>query len=209
MRHKSIDQFVSAFITYLRLSPTNKDIETTIAAAHRFLQDKNLECIDNLTPRSAPVTQWLNSAIANAEVRALGSKPISVFCDSVKRVLDTCSWHPGYDESEVGVEFKNHFAYATLIGDGGIYPCDYFSAGITLIAPTFFYDWHHHPAIEIYINLTENALWGVNKAPMEPQKVGDVITHPSYVSHAMFSEDAPIIAPWLWAGEVGVPAKMC
>ncbi len=209
MRVASIDNYVKSFVSYLQSQPLNDEIEKTILSANRFLLDSNMVASPSVKPGPAPATRWLDEAMAAAEAKASDSPKLILLCEMTKNVFPLCPWTPGYDESEVGTEFKNHFAYATLIGDGGIIPCNYFSAGITLIAPSFFYDWHHHPAIEIYLNLTEQALWGTNKAPMEAREVGEVITHPSYVPHAMFCQESPLLAPWLWEGDVHVRAKMC
>jgi hypothetical protein len=209
MRVAPIDHFVKSFVLYLQSQPLNEDIEKTIATANRFLDDPDMATRSDVDPQSAPVTRWLEQAMTATDEGADTTPALAQFCEMTKLVLPHCPWTPGYNEAEVGSEFKNHFAYATLVGDGGIIPCDYFSAGITLIAPNFFYDWHHHPVIEIYVNLTTHALWGTNKAPMEERALGAVITHPSYFSHAMFCEQAPLLAPWLWAGDVNVPAKMC
>lgn len=208
MRITTIDNYVSAFVSYLALQPDNNDINTTIEAAQRFLTDESV-VRSEVQPAKAPVTQWLEQAFDEAFANGNSIDSLRLLCEATQAVQPYCPWTPGYDEKVVGSEFKQYFAYATLVGDGGIIPCDYFSAGITLIAPDFFYDWHHHPAIEIYLNLTKNSSWGINKGPMVAKNTGDIIVHPSQVSHAMHCKDAPLLAPWLWAGDVNVPAQMC
>jgi len=124
------------------------------------------------------------------------------------QVLPFCPWTTGYDKSEADENFFNNFSYATIIGKGGYIDCDYFSCGITLISPDTFYDWHYHPAIEIYLNLTKGSQWGMTEGDLLPKTIGEVITHPSNIPHAMYSKELPLIAPWFWSGDVQVPAKM-
>ncbi|MBU2979641.1 dimethylsulfonioproprionate lyase family protein [Alteromonas sp. C1M14] len=209
MRVKAIDEFVASFVLYLQQQPSNADIEKAIHAAERFLSDDSMVRSEEVKPALAPVTRWLTPSLNDAKLAGNSHSHLAPFCQHTEAVLPHCPWTPGYDEAVVGAEFKQHFAYAVLVGDGGIVPCDYFAAGITLIGPDFFYDWHHHPAIEIYMNLTDNSLWGLNNGPLTEKRVGEIITHPSEVSHAMFCKTAPLLAPWLWAGEVNVPAAMC
>ncbi|MBU3021203.1 dimethylsulfonioproprionate lyase family protein [Aestuariibacter sp. A3R04] len=208
MRNQTIDNYVNTFVSYLGFQPANNDIKATIQAAQRFLADKSLER-STVQPTQAPVTRWLDQALESALAEPHDNDHLLSLCQATQAVLPCCPWTPGYDEKDVGSAFKQYFAYATLVGDGGIIPCSYFSTGITLIAPDFFYDWHHHPAIEIYLNLTPGSMWGINKAPLDEKKLGDIIIHPSQIAHAMHCEKAPILAPWLWAGDVNVPAKMC
>jgi uncharacterized protein (DUF486 family) len=43
---------------------------------------------------------------------------------------------------------------------------------------------------------------------MKAREIGEVITHPSYVPHAMFYLELPLLAPWLWKGDVHERTKM-
>ncbi|MCH8522906.1 dimethylsulfonioproprionate lyase family protein [Glycocaulis sp.] len=83
-----------------------------------------------------------------------------------------------------------------------------FAFGITLIGPQTYYDWHQHPAVETYACLSPESKWGLNHAPLTKRPVGTVILHPSNAPHAMETGEYPLLAPWLWTGNIDSPARM-
>lgn len=125
---------------------------------------------------------------------------------SLSDVAASLGWVVGYGSDVVDEEFQRRFAYTEVaLGQS---ESSSVCLGITLIAPETFYDWHSHPAVETYACLSSRSEWGLNYQPLVEKSVGDVILHPSNAAHAMRTGDEPLLAPWIWTGNIDVPAKM-
>lgn len=159
-------------------------------------------------PSTAPVTKWLASSLDEAHEwsERLSQTNSGGVVEACRIVEPFCPWEVGYGEASE--EFVDSFAYATIIGPGAYFDCSYFAAGLTLVAPDFLYDWHSHPAIELYINLTDQSCWGLEGTTLSPRNFGDTIVHPSLATHAMRSDSKPLLAPWMWGGDVRTSSEM-
>lgn len=147
--------------------------------------------------------RYLERAITN--VHKLGFEGVAT---ALSGLCPLSPWKTGYLEAETGKEFLRNFAYATFIGPEGPFHSQDFAAGATIMGPNQFYDWHYHPAIEIYAALSPDSKWGVSYERPVPVEPGTVILHPSMVPHAMISGVEPLIAPWVWIGDIETPSKM-
>lgn len=199
-------KFVSQMGAFLNCNGSGKEVAVAVSALQRFSQEYETSTIDQVCGEQ-PIKAILDKV--KAPPNQNHSNRLGKLWDATMNVMPYCLWTPGYDEEVVGLDFKNYFSYATLVGPSALIECSYLSAGITLAAPAFFYNWHCHPAIELYVNLTNNAFWGLDKKPLVQKELGDIIVHSSMREHAMFSADAPLLAPWIWVGDVKTPAIMC
>tara|TARA_B100001765_G_C19436203_1_gene307896 strand:- start:124 stop:774 length:651 start_codon:yes stop_codon:yes gene_type:complete len=155
----------------------------------------------------APVREWLGQALSEATKRECDGSTARIL-ESLSIMADDLPWEVGYEGAGITDHFRRNFGYATLVGPGALIESDRFSAGVTMFGPDMFYDWHHHPAHEFYLNLTEGSGWGLDFEALSTRAFGEVIVHPGGRPHAMRSFDQPLLAPWLWCGDVHEPAKM-
>jgi len=92
-----------------------------------------------------------------------------------------------------------------LIGPNGIAACDMCRAGVLFQGANYFYPWHHHAAEEFYIPVSGAATWlaeGSEPAVVAPMK--KLIRHLSWQPHAMRTEGEPLLALWLWTGDLSI-----
>jgi hypothetical protein len=123
------------------------------------------------------------------------------------------SWtqNPNYRRSPPSPEFLDNYGYAVLAGPADGPPAlarhDRLAFGILLLGPRTHYPLHHHPAAEIYIPLN-NALWWRGDGPWREQEPGAVIYHAPNVPHATRATATPLLALYLWRGELATHARL-
>ena len=103
-------------------------------------------------------------------------------------------------------EFLGRYAYCELLGPKGQVFNDRISAGLLYLAPKTRYPAHAHPAEEIYHLLAGPSEWQVGSGNPEQRLPGDRMVHGSGVAHSMRSGSSPMVALYLWRGNIGSPA---
>lgn len=155
---------------------------------------------DETTPE---VVSHFGPALDRARAQGFGD-----LAGALDDARDLLPWVRGYPAELTGEAFQRSFAFAELVGSVGPFVAEDFAAGVTLIAPGTFYDWHKHPAVEIYLVLGPDSLWGLDGGAMSARAMGEVVLHPSWATHAMQTGGAPLLAPWFWFGDIAEPARM-
>ncbi len=123
------------------------------------------------------------------------------------------SWtqNPNYRRSPPTPDFLDNYGYAVLAGPADGPPAlarhDRLAFGVLLLGPHTHYPLHHHPAAEVYIPLN-SAEWWRGDGPWREQRPGAVIHHPPDLPHATRAGDAPLLALYLWHGELATHAKL-
>ncbi len=82
------------------------------------------------------------------------------------------------------------------------------SMGLLMLGPDIEYPRHHHPAEEIYIPLAGTAWWRRGDGPWHRVPPGTAIHHPSGMPHATRTGGEPLVALYLWRGEIGTHARL-
>ena len=103
--------------------------------------------------------------------------------------------------------FLQRYAYCELLGPAGIAVHPSLSAGLLYLAPGTDYPPHAHPAEEAYHLLAGRSTWQLGDAPPGWREPGARMLHPSGVAHAMRSGDSPLLALYVWRGEISAPAR--
>ncbi|MEL6876022.1 MAG: dimethylsulfonioproprionate lyase family protein [Pseudomonadota bacterium] len=192
------------------------DCFTDYAGANRTLVDKMLEKGEAFLAEApdapvrdtdqAPVARWLEPAIAHGRDQISGAPDHPVFT-CLENIAEQLPWELGYDGPSLSEEFRANFGYVFIAGPGGLVECDWFAAGVTMMGPDIYYDWHHHPAHEFYINFSQTASWGLDLGELSRRKFQDMIVIPGGTHHAMRSGSQPFLAPWLWIGDIHTPSE--
>jgi len=121
----------------------------------------------------------------------------------------TWTQNPNYRRSPPSPEFLDNYGYAVLAGPSDGPPAlarhDQLAFGVLLLGPHTHYPLHHHPAAEVYIPLNR-AEWWRGDGPWREEAAGAVIHHPPNMPHATRAGGAPLLALYLWRGELATHA---
>jgi Dimethlysulfonioproprionate lyase len=154
-----------------------------------------------------PVCRFWSVALgqAGASVSAIGM--------ALAAVAPRLTWtqNPNYRRSPPSPGFLDNYGYAVLAGPADGPPAlarhDQLAFGVLLLGPHTHYPLHHHPAAEVYIPLNSGEWWR-GDGPWREQPPGAVIHHPPDLPHATRAGAAPLLALYLWHGELATHAKL-
>jgi mannose-6-phosphate isomerase-like protein (cupin superfamily) len=147
-----------------------------------------------IDPASLPVC----AALAEAE---RGAVPLTGdLVRALVRATPDLRWQQTYGAGDFGAAFLRGYGWSEFAGLRGPVPSDRLAIGVLLLGPQITYPSHAHEAAEIYVPLSGTALWQGGEAAFAPVPPGQVIAHPSWLPHAMRTENAPLLALYLWRG---------
>ena len=109
-------------------------------------------------------------------------------------------WGQTYTTADFGRHFIDNYGWVELFGTRGHFRNDSIAAGFLILGPGVVYPDHHHVAEEIYIPLTDGTEWRMGEGDFRVRRGGEIIHHASNVSHAMRTDDEPLLALYLWRG---------
>jgi hypothetical protein len=124
------------------------------------------------------------------------------------------SWaqNPNYRRVPPGPSFLANYGYAVIAGPADGPPAlaiePRLAVGVLLLGPHAHYPLHAHPAIEIYYTLTAGAEWWRGDGPWRQEPAGAVIHHAPNVRHATRAGASPLLAIYLWRGDLATHAKL-
>ena len=79
--------------------------------------------------------------------------------------------------------------------------------GVLLLGPGTHYPLHAHPAVEVYYTLTPGEWWR-DDGPWRLEPPGTAIHHPPDVRHATRAGAVPLLALYLWRGDLATHASL-
>ncbi len=196
-----INELKTLFTLDARRVPSREGI---LLQASSLLPDKTT-AVSNIIRTTLPVTNIFQTA------RQLPCVPrLFPLLDTIKSIEPFCSWqqNPGYSRDSLGEYFMNNYGYFQVIGPGGLVQSQDVAVGVLLLGQKVHYPEHAHPATEVYYPLCGEALW--SQGVMEPtlRSSGDIIYHTSHETHAMETVDQPLLALYVWIGDVSIPAQL-
>lgn len=116
--------------------------------------------------------------------------------------------NPNYVSRPPDPDFLGNYGYAVLAGPGGLVESETLALGLLLLGPGTHYPTHRHPAVEIYVVAGGAAEWQKGAEPWRREPVGAVIRHESMVPHATRTLALPLLAIYLWRGDLATHAKI-
>ena len=178
-----------------------------VASFRTTLLDAAPDSVPAATASILPVCRFWSVAIgqAGASVGAIGM--------ALAAVAPRLTWtqNPNYRHSPPSPDFLDNYGYAVLAGPSDGPPAlarhDHLAFGVLLLGPRTHYPLHHHPAAEVYIPLNR-AEWWRGDGPWREEAPGAVIHHPPNIPHATRAGGAPLLALYLWRGELATHAKL-
>ena len=156
-------------------------------------------------PATKPVVKYLEQTLKQAETL---DKELA---DALAKIAPALHWDQSesYTDEILGEGFKDNYAWAELIGPKGFFAGDDYLMGFLLLGPHRHYLDHFHPAPELYWPLTEPSEWKKgDDQPFVPRRQGEVIWHPTLVTHATITHEKPLLAFFCWTRNVKVGARL-
>ena len=150
-----------------------------------------------LDPAELPACAYLRSAL---ELGVAGSE--TLIAKGLARLAHRLRWTYGYPPHSGYPGLEKRIAFTQVLGSGAIWPSERMLLGFTLIAPHTNYPAHAHPAIELYLVVAGTAEWQLGDAPAAIRTPGSVIVHPSGAPHAMTTHAEPLLALFIWRGDL-------
>src|SRR5882724_273965 len=142
-----------------------------------------------------------------------GQGPLAGMSHSLQALGPWLAWtqNPNYRRSPPSPEFLDRYGYAVIAGPAEGPPAlvghTNLALGVLLLGPRTHYPRHHHPATELYVPLNAGEWWR-GDGPWRPEPAGAVIHHGSDVAHATRAGDTPLLAIYLWSGDLGTHAQL-
>lgn len=150
--------------------------------------------------RAYAVLAHLTAAVDHAR----GHLPVDVGA-ALSVVADAVSWTQtaAYVAQPPNADFLDGYAHATITADAAA------AVGLLLLGPHVDYPPHRHPADEVYLPLA-GARWAHGDAlPPDAEPAGTLLHHRPWQAHAMTTGDQPLLALYVWTGEVDVASAWC
>jgi quercetin dioxygenase-like cupin family protein len=116
--------------------------------------------------------------------------------------------NPNYVAAPPSPDFLENYGYAVLAGPGGLVASEALALGVLMLGPGIHYPTHRHPAVEIYIVAAGEAEWQRGEAPWRREPPGTVIRHESMMPHATRTLAEPLLAAYLWRGDLATHARI-
>ncbi len=146
-----------------------------------------------------------------ATVLTLGMRgPAANLVAPVTAIAERLNWlqNPNYVADEKMRAFIADYAYAELVGPGGMALSTDAALGLLLIGPDKLYPPHSHPAEEVYLVLAGEAEWQRADEPWQRHPPATFIWHGPNVTHAMRTLEQPLLAFYAWRGEIITAARL-
>ena len=97
---------------------------------------------------------------------------------------------------------RDRYCYCDIIGPEAPIRSDDICFGAYLQFPDTWYPFHWHAAEELYFPLSGTARWSRDGISEQPEPPGTLIRHASLERHATRTGPAPMLALWLWLGDL-------
>jgi len=146
-------------------------------------------------------------------LRATSGAP-SALVAALETLAPWLSWaqNPNYRRRPPDATFLDNYGYAVIAGpeDGppAIAAEPRLALGVLLLGPHAHYPVHAHPAIEIYYTLTPGGRWWRDEGPWRRMPPRAVIHHAPHVRHATRAGSSPLLAIYLWRGDLATHAQL-
>jgi hypothetical protein len=124
------------------------------------------------------------------------------------------SWtqNPNYRRRPPDATFLDNYGYAVVAGPSDGPPAlalePRLALGVLLLGPHAHYPLHAHPAVEVYYTLTPGGEWWRDDGPWRETPAGAAIHHAPNVRHATRAGASPLLAIYLWRGDLATHAAL-
>lgn len=134
-----------------------------------------------------------NPGATSVETRAL--------VEALANLAPIVEWRHSYSEAETSADFLARYGWFELIGPSGHFHSQTGRVMFGYWGHGLWYNWHHHPAAELYLVLAGSA-WFLAEGRVDRQCFpGETREHAPMQNHAMRTDTHPIFALAVWKGD--------
>jgi len=153
------------------------------------------------------VTRYWPAALALAETGAAAPAvpPLHALAGALR-----WTQNPNYCANPPDPDFLANYGYAQLAGPQSaptLATTESCAFGLLLLGPGTLYPAHRHPAVELYLPLTSGN-WQRGEEDWREVAAATPIHHPSGLAHATRAGRAPLLALYLWLGDLSTHARI-
>ena len=118
----------------------------------------------------------------------------------------TCDFYP---REEIGADFADGHAFASVIGEGCPLEATDFDLGLFVVKSNILYRDHHHAAPELYVPLTGPHGWRFKPGdPLIWKQAGEPVWNEPWQPHATMVGTVPFLAFYAWTRDISNPATV-
>lgn len=152
-------------------------------------------------PKTLPATRYIEEALDFGDHGTEAS-----IVKIVRALAPHLRWTFDYKPHPLYPDLGSRIAFADIAGPTNLKRSDDLLVGLTLIAPDSLYPAHAHPAIELYLPIGGTAIWTAGAQPAARRGPGSLILHPSNIAHTTRTETEPLVAVYIWRGDLSSPS---
>lgn len=151
-----------------------------------------------------PACRFLGTALAAAK-----TGPLADVAAAFERALPALDWrqNANYSAAVMGERFVDRYCSTEAVGPGRPYDSAEYLVGFIILGSDLFYPDHQHPAAEVYHVISGTAEWWREGRQWQAEAPGSLIYHAPNVRHAMRMGAEPLLALYLWSGDISMPAR--
>jgi len=214
-RRALLRRFLDALVDALVSAGSSSQDPGTAAALDGFARlTRSIDPMSDWPDRGVsierlPVCQYWDGAL-EAGTRS-AAEPLS---SALRALGPSLSWtqNPNYRRQPPGPAFLEKYGYAVIAGpaDGppGLMLDLRLAIGVLLLGPGTHYPLHEHPAVEVYYTLTSEGEWWKGAGPWRREPPATAVYHAPNVPHAMRAASSPLLAVYLWRGDLATHARL-
>ncbi|HLB80939.1 MAG TPA: dimethylsulfonioproprionate lyase family protein [Dongiaceae bacterium] len=155
------------------------------------------------------VCRWWDAALDGAS-----AGPAASVADALRAHGPHLIWtqNPNYRRRPPDAGFLDNYGYAVIAGPAQaasppLVVEHRLAMGVLLLGPGTHYPLHAHPAAELYLALGAGDWWR-DAGPWRREAAGALIHHPPHMPHALRAGPAPLLAVYLWRGDLATAARL-
>ena len=127
---------------------------------------------------------------------------------AVCRAAPSLAWCQTYTARDLDAAFLDNYGWSEILGGCGPLASERLACGFLILGPATHYPGHHHEAEEIYLPLSGTAAWQQGDAVWREHAPGTPIHHAGNEPHSMRTGAAPLLALYLWRGNLAQKARL-
>ncbi len=172
------------------------DHESTDGGSEASLALRNAATLPDLefATTTCPKPDLIQSAVSHKAI------------DGINALLNALPFLEWFDPSEAFANMASDKSSGMMpvevLGPDGMIDHPTIRIGLYVQDPNFFYPARRHPAEESYIMIAGEGFWSAEGQELSKRALGEVIFHPSNISHANETRDVPMVAFWRWSGDI-------
>ena len=148
------------------------------------------------------VLRWLPGIVG--DTGAFAPDLVAAVC----RAAPSLAWRRTYTARDLDAAFLDNYGWSEILGESGPLASEYIACGFLILGPATLYPRHRHEAEEIYLPLSGTAAWQQGDAVWREHAPGTLIHHSGNEPHSMRTGAAPLLALYLWRGNLAQKARL-